>query len=250
MKTLVISGLTGLLGLAVGYGMGSFVREAPSPAPPTRVEPAPAAKISPAPISGKQPESDEALEACQAKLNLAQALWDQSLAAAAGEPIAFPEALPAAYTPQEFETTVDQIIANCQEQDLVKRHVDCDEYPCLAFLTGGSLRKCPGYAKAFPSAWATSSSDKISLEVGDIAFTAIGPLAEGHTAGGENGSKRKQRRLELGKQLLFDDLGGVELSETERLDREIVFWRAQSKAGNEAAEQMLKLFESRRAALE
>lgn len=77
-------------------------------------------------------ERIEALEAELAELKLRQAYTSGRLKATQGEPVDWPADLPAAFGPDGFRAGIEGLVADTEGLELLS--VDCDEFPCLAYI--------------------------------------------------------------------------------------------------------------------
>jgi hypothetical protein len=242
------SGIAGLIGgLLVGIGGMWMLQPGPVDLPSTRrPEHQPVVVERTVPSAPPAARDDSALAACEEKLRVAQQLWDHSASAAAGTPVPFTADVPPAFQPANFAATVERLTEQCPDAEVELVHTDCTEYPCMAWLRtseSSALTSCAAWRETYGDT-ASSRSGRIPTADGDVRFVAVGPLADDVVvADRENASKRLKARWEAGEATLFDELGGVELTEIEKLERDVAFWRRAAET-NEAAGAMLERFEA------
>jgi hypothetical protein len=193
--------------------------------------------------------SDDALRACERKLALAEAVFRSQEHDKVGDPVPFPDGLAPQYTPDGFEDAVRAALADC-DSPLELGHVDCSEFPCLAFFRPGAvsyghqadaLWKCDAWSEQFSSS-AGGGNDMFMTANGMVEYTYISPTP-GVVAFDENLGKRLRARGTDGKAQVMADVDGRDLTDIEQVDLAIAMMR------DAGADEMVRSLESQRAAL-
>ena len=103
-------------------------------APVTPRPPPPAPKVeTPATVPALQARVSE-LEHQLAEAQFTRSLASGALVAMQGEPVPWPADAPAAARPEGFRANIDAFLADHPDMGMIA--IDCDEFPCLAVLSG------------------------------------------------------------------------------------------------------------------
>ena len=230
-----------VLGLVAGFVAGTG-GVGPTPAP-TAI-PAPAA----ARVATATPAKDP-LAACRTQLAVATGLLDAQQQAGP-TPVPFPQNLPVAYEPAGFEANARAIATECQNAGVSLQFVDCAEFPCLAWFAVSrddardALRSCPYWHDRYPNPAVASANGSIHTDDrGDLRYWSLGerPIGVDDPGGLENSSKSLQQRWADGEAQLMDQWGGRPLTDAERKQADLDFWRKLAAQGDAGAADMLKM---------
>lgn len=241
-SALGLAAVTFLVGLGSGWFVARPVGPALAPTAPVVVAQAPAAAASapsPAPST-----PDGALAACEAQLATATQFLEALRIATAGEPVAFPDDVPDAYTPEGFEANVQQAVTQCG-LTASATVVDCSEYPCMVATDGPSLKTCDWWNERYPQQVVSRATDSVQTDEGPVRYEVLGELAPGRT-GDENQGKRVRERFEAVRSEMMAELGGFEPSEAEKKQQQLDFWRGvvADQPDNDSARRMLERMEA------
>ena len=211
--------------MGFAFAVGRMSVAAPEPASPV----APAAVVREV-VRTAAPSVDGPAD-CEQKLGAATALLAAVERERVGTPSPFPADLPPQYRPEGFEAAIRDALSECPESGLKLAHVDCDEFPCMAFFSqpagsynhaADSLRTCEGWKTRFHEQGQANS--RFMTDGGLAEWSSLTPRPEGADFD-ENASKRWKLRLDQGEAALMDAWGGRELSPIEKVDEQIAFWR-------------------------
>jgi hypothetical protein len=159
------------------------------------------------------PEPPDDLHACQAQLAVAVDILEAQERERVGVPLAFPEDLPPQYRPEQFEAEIRAALAGCPETGLELAHIECDEFPCMAFFSqpeGTShhgvdrLRACDSWKTRFASSGQASS--RFMTDQGVREYSVVSPSPA--MTPDKNANKRWQARLAQGTEELMLAWGG------------------------------------------
>lgn len=233
----------------VGAVLLGFVLGRASVEPPAPVStPQPAPRVAVREIPARHAD-DDALTECRQQLAVASGLLLAQERAKLGDPVAFPADVPPQYRSDRFEQEVRDALADCPDAELELAHVDCSEFPCMAFFAQpeGSmahavyaLRRCDAWKERFEGS--NMSTARFRTTDGYREWSMVGPSPDSEVTT-ENKSVRWNLRRDEGKQVLMDAWGGYELTRLEALDEQIGFFRAE---GNQ---DMVERLEAKRAKL-
>jgi len=168
-----------------------------------------------------------------------------------GTPVTFPPDVPRQYTPEGFESAVREALAACPDAGVAFAHVDCSEFPCLAFFSQPSgtynhgadrLQECSSWTDRFEASGQANS--RFMTDEGLREYSMLSPRPSGAVSD-ENAGKRWQARLQQGEEELMAAWGGRELTELEQLDEQIAFWNDVG-GGDENSERILQGLEVKR----
>jgi hypothetical protein len=143
----------------VSFAIGRATR----PTTPARV----AERTKPVVYAREVPEpdpADDALRECETKLSLAEGILRAQEHEKLGDPVPFPADLPPQYRPEGFEHAIRAALAACDRLgDVELSHVDCSEFPCLAFFRPAP----PSYGHQLDALWKCDAlNDEFSSEAG------------------------------------------------------------------------------------
>ncbi len=104
---------------------------------PTAPAPIVRATVPSVPAVGrsKATRPDDALQVCERRLALAEGVLRAKERAEIGDPVPFPDGVPPQYTPDGFASALNEALEACPGTGLALAHVDCSEFPCMAFFT-------------------------------------------------------------------------------------------------------------------
>jgi hypothetical protein len=219
--------------IATAFVAGRYT--APTPATEVTVHAAPTAATAPttppaATAPPVAPQKAEPAGDCEQKLAIATDLLEALQRASMGEALAFPPDLPAAYQPAHFEQTVLDALEGCEGSELELEHVDCSEFPCMAFFAQPSgsknhgiahLRSCDSWTAHFHGG--AQANSRFATDDGIVEYSVATPRPPGAPYD-DNAARRWKSRLQAGEAELMAEWGGRELTEVERLDEKIRFW--------------------------
>ncbi len=220
--------------------------------PPRRASPERTRPISSA-LEKREPEpTGDALRQCETKLSLAEGILRAQEHEKIGDPVPFPDDLPEHYRPEGFEDAVRHVLDECAPTSVALHHVDCSEYPCMVFFRQPrgsynhameSLGECTLWTEQFGRS-ATSGNNHFITDAGIVEYSYASPMPGDQWLGDENLGKRVELRAESGREQLMADVGGRELTDLEKVDFSISFFR---EVGG--ADDMVEMLEEQRAAL-
>lgn len=194
------------------------------------------------------PCDDGDLASCQQQLAVATGILDAQQREAVGTPVPFPDDLPDAYRPETFEANVRRGLQECPGTGLELAFVDCSEYPCFAWFGGDdvwALRRCPWWAERYTNPAIDQASGSLITATGERRYTGLGERPPGgHDPLDDNAMQRFQLRNQEAVDLLQEAWDARELTDQERDDRMVGFWRERAQAGDEGAERMLEMLEA------
>lgn len=162
---------------------------------------------------------------------LAGAAPDARERAEVGTPVPFPDHLPPQYRPEGFEAAVNAALEACPDRTLDLVHIDCTEFPCMAFFMKdgrwnnqamNELRACEGWSSRFEGGGQASSG--FMTDEGFVEYSMASPAPPGSNFD-ENATKRWDARRTQGEGDLMAALGGRRLTPLEEIDIQIKFWR-------------------------
>jgi hypothetical protein len=199
-------------------------------------------------------EPDDELRECQTRLALAQGVLEAQEHEKVGDPVPFPDDLPPQYRPDGFEDAVRRVLDACAATGLELGHVDCTEFPCIAFFRPSAvsygqqiraLGSCDGWQRVFER-WSGGSNDLFMTDDGVMEYSYTAPTPDGVELDPQNEFKRFVLRGTAGAEQLMADVDGRELTELEQLDANI----AMVRQGGGSDEMVLELEAQRERLLE
>jgi len=200
------------------------------------------------PVSLESEDADAALAACRSQLAAATALMDARQLDEYGTPNPFPADLPAVYSDEEFyAAAVSEALESCSIDGLALQHVDCSEYPCLAWLLSDgpgahAIKDCPSWREHFPRDGIASANGSFMRGDEPARYVAIGEWSPEHPSD-DNGIKRVKLRFDQGRAAVIEELGGRELTEYEQWEQSVAFWRRQAEEDEGAARMLERVLE-------
>lgn len=198
------------------------------------------------------------LAATRQSLSIANQIIDAGIRERTGAPVAFPPGLPQQYTADGFEAAALDALNECPDSSLTLVHVDCSDFPCMAFFSQpsgsnsrgiGWLHSCEAWRDTFDNGG--SANDRFMTDDGPVDFSMSAPLPTG-TDLDDNAHTRWQFRLDQGRAFLMDEWGGREPTELERVEQQLEFWHDAAEDNPDRAESFSNIiadFEAKRARL-
>ena len=187
--------------------------------------------------------SDDSLQDCQRRLAFAKGVLDAKEQHEYSGPVPFDDDLAPQFRPEGFEQAVSKVLRSCSDLELHLAHVDCSEFPCMAFFTQpeGSwnqavdeLRGCDAWQSTFGQTGGTANASFMTDHgVVEYGMLAGDPYDEKNPPPppDANAWKRFMDRVDQGKQQLMAQLGGRDFTPLEQIDQQI----ASFEVGHDAA---------------
>ncbi len=145
-------------------------------------------------------------------------------------PLPFPEFIGTQYQAEGFEDAVRTAVRSCPETELALAHVDCSEFPCMAFFSQPVNSFCNGVdrlenCESWRSRFYRFSREPSFLmsEDGRLEYCVVVPWPTG-VAEREYAESRLTDRYRRGRSALMELWNAREPNPVDRIDEEIDFW--------------------------
>lgn len=182
------------------------------------------------------------LAATKQGLALASEIIDAGMREHTGAPEVFPPDLLPQYTADGFEAAVLGAMEDCPDISVALVHVECSEFPCMAFFSQplgtynhalGALLSCAAWRNSFDSSGSANAS--FMTEGGPVEYSMAAPRPTGFDFD-DNAQIRWKYRYDQGRAFLMDEWGGVDPTELDEVEQQLEFWHNVAEGDPERAE--------------